>query len=110
MVDSLLPLDFADLEPFAEIWCLPTDRERFAQRRAGSMAELQAFYDAVFPRVEEAITYCDQFPLDAMPDDAVRLLQIVHSFAMVSFQVEVAAAEPVDGSITCIDRLTEPLP
>ena len=34
------------------------------------MDEMQAFYDAFFPRAEEAIAYCDQFPLDDMPDDA----------------------------------------
>ena len=70
MTDALLPGEFAELEPFAATWCLPTERERFAQRMASSMDEMQAFYDAFFPRAEEAIAYCDKFPLDDMPDDA----------------------------------------
>ena len=37
---------------------------------------MQAFYDAFFPRAEEAIAYCEQFPLDDMPEDAERLLQL----------------------------------
>ena len=49
---------------------------------------MQAFYDASLPRVEEAIAYCDTFPLDDMPDDAVNLLRLVYSFVIVSFPVE----------------------
>ena len=33
------------------------------------MAEMQAFYDAIMPRAEEAIAYCDKFPLDDLPED-----------------------------------------
>ena len=46
-----LPPEFADLEPFAD-WCLETEAERYAKRLASSMDELQAFYDAAFPRLE----------------------------------------------------------
>ena len=76
MGTRLLPAEFSDLEPYAAIWCLATERERFAQRMASSMDEIQAFYDAFFPRAEEAIAYCDTFPLDEMPDDAEHLLQL----------------------------------
>jgi len=53
----LLPAEFADLEPFAATWCLPTEPERWARRLASTMDELQAFYDAAFPRAEEAVDY-----------------------------------------------------
>ena len=66
---ALLPGEFAALEPFAATWCLATERERWAARMASSMEELQGFYDAIFPRVEEAIAFCDTYPLDTMPDD-----------------------------------------
>ena len=45
------PAAFADLEPFAD-WALETERERYAKRLSSSMDALQAFYDAVFPRLE----------------------------------------------------------
>jgi len=45
---AMLPAEFADLERFSE-WCLPTEQERFAKRLASSMAEMQAFYDAITP-------------------------------------------------------------
>ncbi len=50
---SVLPADFADLEPFAA-FALETEAERYAKRLASSMDELQAFYDAAFPRLEDA--------------------------------------------------------
>ncbi|MDT5399862.1 MAG: hypothetical protein QOK33_3093, partial [Mycobacterium sp.] len=55
-----LPPEFADLEQFSG-WCLPTEPQRYAKRLASSMVEMQAFYDAVTARAEEAFTYCDKF-------------------------------------------------
>ena len=111
MSDALLPPQFAELEPYAATWCLATEAERWAQRLRSSMDEMQAFYDAFFPRAEEAIAYCDELRLDAMPEDAQRLLQLVYSLLMVSFPVEVWHQPEV---IYCgsgrIDRLTEPVP
>jgi hypothetical protein len=53
------------------------------------MTELQALYDIGFPRIEEALAYCDDFPLDALPDRARRLLELVHSINMVPMCVEI---------------------
>ena len=33
---------------------------------------MQAFYDAITPRAEEAIAYCDKFPLDDLPEDVAQ--------------------------------------
>ena len=65
----VLPPEFADLEPFSD-WCLPTEAERYAKRLASSMDEMQAFYDAAFPRLEQILAYLDALPLDALPDEA----------------------------------------
>lgn len=86
---TLLPDDFADLEPFAEKWCLATEPERYSTRLASPMGELQEFYDAVQPRAEAAIAYCDQFPLDEMAEPVVNLMHLIYSFVNVSFPVEV---------------------
>ena len=74
---TFLPDPFADLEPFAA-WCLATERERYAKRLASTMPEMQAFYDAITPRAEAALEYCDQFVLDDLPDYAVHLVQHPH--------------------------------
>jgi hypothetical protein len=108
---SLLPAEFAELEPYAAAWCLPTERERFAQRMATPMADQQAFYDAFFPRAEEAIAYCDRFPLDELPEDAERLLQLIYSLVMVSFPVEAWRQPHIpDSGAAYLDLLIEPTP
>ncbi len=111
MDDVRLPEEFADLERFAETWCLATEGERYAQRLATPMEELQEFYDAFFPRLEDAIAYCDKFPLDDMPDDVLRLLQLVYSLLMVSFAVEVwFDQKPLNSAGAYLDRVIEPAP
>ncbi len=106
---TLLPAEFADLEPYAETGCLTSEPERWARRQATSMDDLQAFYDACFPRAEDAIRYCDRFDLDAMPDDARHLLQLLQSLALVSYAVEVWGQQlPIDTGAARIDRIREP--
>jgi hypothetical protein len=85
---TTLPRDFADLEPYAG-FALPAERERYAKRIESTMDELQDFYDAAFPRMEAAIAYIDQWPLDGLPDDAQRLLWLYCALVTVSFPVEV---------------------
>ena len=106
-----LPAAFADLEPYAATWCLPTERQRFAQRLASTMDQMQAFYDAFFPRAEEAIAYCEKFPLDDMPADAERLLQLLYSLVMVSFPVEAWRQPHIpDAGASYLDLVIEPVP
>jgi hypothetical protein len=105
-----LPADFADLEPFAG-WALPTERERYGKRLASTMDELQAFYDAAFPRLDEAMAYLDQFALDALPDEARNLLWVLSSLVTVSFPVEVWRQPKVpDAGASSFDAVQEPTP
>jgi hypothetical protein len=111
MNSTLLPADFADLERFAPTWCLATEPERWARRQATTLDAMQSFYDACFPRAEQAIEYCDRYELDDMPDDARRLLQLLHSLALVSYPVEVWRQQlPIDTGEARIDRIAEPRP
>ena len=106
-----LPAQFSELEAFAAKWCLPTERERFAARMASSMDDIQSFYDAFFPRAEDAIAYCDQFPLDELPEDAERLMQLLYSLVMVSFPVEAWRQPHIpDSGAAYLDLLIEPVP
>ena len=111
MTEPLLPPAFADVERFAPKWCLASEPERYAERMASSMEEMQDFYDAFYPRVEEAIDYCDKFPLDDLPDDALHLLHLIYSLIMVSMPVEVwHQARVVDAGEAYFDRSVEPVP
>ncbi len=78
---------------------------------ATAMSEMQAFYDAGFPRIEEALAYCDKFPLDDLPDDARHLLELVHSIVMVAMCVEIwHQPKVIDGGDAVLDRVAELLP
>ena len=105
---STLPPEFADLEPFAD-WCLATEAERYAKRLGSTMDELQAFYDAAFPRLADAMAYLDQLPLDALPEDATRLLWLCYSLINASFPVEVWRQPRVpDSGAASMDVVFEP--
>jgi hypothetical protein len=107
----MLPKEFADLEPFAAGWCLPTEPARFEKRLASSMAEMQAFYDAITPRAAAAIGYLDRYSLDDMPSEALNLMHLVFSMIMVSFPVECWHEPRVpDSGAARIDCLVEPVP
>ena len=103
-----LPADFADLEPFSD-WCLASEAERYAKRLASSMDQMQAFYDAAFPRLPEAMAYLDALDLRALPDDAGRLLLLCYSLVNVSFPVEVWRQPRVpDSGAATMDAVLEP--
>lgn len=111
MIDALLPSEFSELEPFAAKWCLATEQERYMERLSSSMTEMQALYDAVTARAEEAMVYCDKFPLDEMPDDALNLMRLLYSMVMVSFPVEVWGQPRIpDTGAAYLDLLVEPIP
>jgi hypothetical protein len=78
---------------------------------SSSIDEMQAFYDAILPHVQEALAYCDKFVLDDIPDDALNLLRLVYSFVLVSFPIELWRRHvPPDTQGTSFDRYLEPLP
>lgn len=107
----MLPSEFADLEPFAAKWCLATETQRYAARLSSTMAEMQAFYDAITPRAEAAIAYCDRYPLDALPVEVLHLMHLVYSMIMVSFPVEAWSQPRIpDSGAAMLECVIEPAP
>ncbi|HET9731477.1 MAG TPA: hypothetical protein VFP54_02275 [Acidimicrobiales bacterium] len=106
-----LPEEFADLQRWAPTWCLATETERYDRRMGSSMAEMQEFYDAFFPRLEEAIDYCDAYSLDDLPEEVVNLLHLVYSLVMVSMSIEIfAQPKAVNAADAVLTRVREPRP
>ncbi len=104
---AVLPAGFADLEPFAD-WALPLEGQRYAKRLASSMDELQDFYDAAFARLDDALTSIDRHPLDALPDEAQRLLWLYCSLVTITFPIEVWRQPRVpDAGASSIDCVVE---
>lgn len=92
---SQLPAEFADLEPHLD-WAIPTMTGRVQKRVSSTIDEVQAFYDAMLPRVEAVVTYLDRHhSLDDMPEDAQRLLDMALSLAEVATSVEYYSATRV---------------
>jgi hypothetical protein len=105
---AVLPAGFEDLEPFAE-WAIPTERARYARRIASSMAELQAFYDAAFPKLQEATEYLKGVALEGISEENKRLLWLFCSLTTVSFPVEVwRQARVPDSGASTFDAVHEP--
>ncbi|MCX4091350.1 hypothetical protein [Nocardia sp. alder85J] len=110
MTTALLPPEFADLERFSD-WCLPTEAQRYAKRLAATMPQMQAFYDAVTVRAEAALTYCDRFSLDELPDEVLNLMHLLYSMITVSFPVECWNQPRIpDSGASTLDCLAEPIP
>ncbi|GAA0954998.1 hypothetical protein [Actinocorallia libanotica] len=108
---ALLPAAFADLEPFAADWCLPTEAQRYAKRLATPMSDIQAFYDAAAPRAEAALAHCDAYSLDDLPEDVLQLMYLLYSLVNVSFCVEAWSQQRVpDTGAAALDCLIEPVP
>ena len=105
---AVLPAEFADLEPLSG-WALHGERARYDKRINSTMDELQAFYDAAFPRMDAALDYLDQFSLDDMPEDAVHLLWLYCALITVSFPVEAWRQPRVpDSGASSIDEIVTP--
>jgi hypothetical protein len=105
---ATFPAAFADLEAFAA-WALPSERDRYAKRLASSMEELQAFYDAAFPRLQESTDHLRGIELDGISDEDRHLLWLFSSLVTVSFPVEVwRQARVPDSGASAIDVVVEP--
>jgi hypothetical protein len=102
------PPQFADLEPFAD-WAVPGERNRYARRLASSMDELQAFYDAAFPRLAESVDYLKSVELEDISDEDERLLWLFSALVTVSFPVEVWRQPRVpESGASSFDAVAEP--
>ena len=106
---TILPADFADLEPFAD-WAL-RDRGR-ALRQAPRQLDGRAA--GVLRRRLPPARGRHGLPrrsstLDALPDDATRLLWLCYSLVNVSFPVEVWRQPRVpDSGAASMDMVVEP--
>ena len=105
---NVFPSEFAELEPFAD-WAIPTERARYAKRIGSTMDELQRFYDAAFPRIDDALAYLERRPMDELPEDATRLLWLYCALMTASFPVETWRQPRVpDSGAARFDAVMEP--
>jgi hypothetical protein len=97
MTTTVLPEQFSDLEKFSD-WIIPTEPERYEKRLSSTMAEMQAFYDAAFPRIQEAMEYIDQYDIKNLPPEVKNLELLYFALVNVSFPIEVWSQPSVPDS------------
>ncbi|HUY19834.1 MAG TPA: hypothetical protein VNE82_10475 [Candidatus Binataceae bacterium] len=86
--DASLPAQFAELEQFSE-WIIPRERERHLKRIASGIDDIQRFYDAILPRMDEIMGVLKEYPIDSVPPPEVRKLYfLAFSFIEVSHPIE----------------------
>ena len=83
-----------ELRPWVEPWARTTQSEREVSRRGSSGQELQAFYDAMVPRMEGIIEMLNELPLNDMPATARTLMDLTLSLAEIAPHVELYHGEP----------------
>jgi len=106
---NVLPAGFEDLEPFAD-WGIHGERARYAKRLASTMQQLQTFYDAAFPRTDDALAYLEKYAVDDLPEEGQRLLWLYCSLVTVSLPVEAWRQPRVpDSGASSIDAVLEPV-
>ena len=84
-----LPPEFSQLEHLVPDWAIEDGHLRYLKRVNSSMDQIQAFYDEVFPRAEEAVAYIDKFDYsEPLPEDVANLRNLLYSLITVSLAVE----------------------
>ena len=95
-----LPPEFSELERFCPTWIIAGERDRYRFRVGRPLAELEDFYHAVFPRLDELSEYIDRFSVAAMSPQAVHLLRLGQMLMEVSPAVLVYRQPDVPNSIS----------
>ena len=104
-----LPEAFAALEPLVAEWAKPTRAERYATRLSKTLPELVEFYDAVAPHAEAAIEHLNASDLASLDEADTRLLQVMYSFILVSYAVNIFHQPKIpDSGAAFFDCVVEP--
>lgn len=107
-MNAKLPEAFKDLEHLVDEWAIEDGHQRYLKRVHSTMDEMKAFYNAVFPRSQEAIDYIDRFDYQqALPDDTANLRNLIYSLITISLAVELWRQPRVRNSAnTILTRLS----
>ena len=89
MTECSLPAAFAHLQPLADIWSLPTERDRHLRRLASTIDELDALYHALLPEIEAILTFLNGYELDALTEEENNLLLLSLSLAEIAPAVQI---------------------
>ncbi len=89
MTDRPLPPEFAHLQPLADIWSLPSERERHLRRLAGPIEALDAVYATLMPEIEAILIFLNPFDLGLLTEEQNNLLLLTLSLAEIAPAVQI---------------------
>ena len=97
--DTTLPSGFEDLEPHVAAWSLPTEEARYSKRISTSLADVKAFYEAIYPRMDAVMTHLSAYAagdVAQLPADTRRLYRLALAYFEASHPIELrwGGAEP----------------
>ena len=88
MLTKTLGEPFADLDHWAPAWALETEAERFSHRVNAGYADIEAFYQALVPRMDDIIDHLNATPLGEFSDEQKNLYHLAQSFFEAAVAVE----------------------
>jgi hypothetical protein len=92
-----LPDGFKELETYVSTWALATERERHHQRVTSSLDSVRTFYQAMTPRMQDAIAHLNRFPgadPDELPPPERNLYNLALAFMETSHPIDLNWARP----------------
>lgn len=108
MSEQVLPEKFVDLERFVSKWDKVGISDRYRERLASNMDELQDFHDALLPRIAEIRAYLDAKEFVDYTEADRRLGRLAFAWAPVAEAVEVFKQPKVPDSKMYWDVRVEP--
>lgn len=88
-----LPREFADLGALADEWSMSSEQDRHRRRIAVNLDSVRTFYNAMFPRMDEIITFLNRFSLaDIESGKAPGEVANLHNLALAFMEV----SHPID--------------
>jgi hypothetical protein len=108
VTEKLLPEGFADFERFVAKWDKPGTSERYAERLASTIEELQEFHDAFLPQLVDIRAYLDSKAFADYTDADRRLGRMTFAWVSVAEAVEVFKQPRVPDSKMYWDVRVEP--
>lgn len=88
VIERILPAGFEALEPLVDYWAGEDAQTRWDRRARAPMADIQAFYDQMLPRAEDALSLLQPLDLETLPRPEARLFRLVLSLAHAAMAVE----------------------
>ncbi len=89
MVHRPLPSKFTHLQAVADVWALPTERERHLRRLTSTIEDLDAVYAALLAEIETMLTYLNQQDLSALSAEDANLLHLTFALAEIAPAVQI---------------------